>query len=33
MWQEDSAMTLRDKLRILIFEADTQTGRRFDSTR
>ena len=33
IWQEDSAMTLRDKLRILIFEADTQTGRRFDSTR
>ena len=23
-------MTLRDKLRIIIFEADTQAGRRFD---
>ena len=30
MSQEDSAMTLRDKLRIIIFEADTQAGRRFD---
>ena len=27
---EDSAMTLRDKLGIIIFEADTQEGRRFD---
>ena len=30
MSREDSAMTLRDKLRIIIFEADTQAGRRFD---
>ena len=25
-------MTLRDKLRIIIFEADTKAGRRFDVT-
>ena len=30
MSREDSAMTLRDKLRIIIFEADTPAGKTFD---